>query len=289
MAGTPASLIPPGVTANSTDTNCPGVVSYFDWISPVAKMLGYPFDEGAGIAARQSRYLQFLRPSVFMCPENQFLTTAFGTDWGTLPPPSYTTSADFMFIRNTFGTNGSGYPANASAHWGYLISRTEWNAPSGYKPQMNKVGNASEKVFLSEGSRFINSSLVWTYNSTVTSVQNGGSHSDQRLQVSFAFARSRMLFGYYGDRTVAQASGGGRWLLPAYRHGARHANDQRDSYKMNMAFFDGHVETVNVTQSVNPKWHSPKGTEMVLNSTQVVPLSYQAHNNNIQTTTFVVP
>lgn len=284
-SGAPAEFIPPGVTANASDTaNAPGVVSMWDWVSPSAKMMGLKFNEGPTGNDRKERFIQFLRPGTpFTCPSNDFVASYFGLDWGSLPIQSYTTSLDFMLKRNTNGTT-----SNASV--GLFVTRPEWNVPSGYTPKLAKIGSPSTKVYLSEGMRFVDgTSLAFTYNSSVTSVQMGGTHSEQRLYVAIGFNRSRLLYGKYADRTSVSVPSTARAMLLAYRHGSRKVGDPRDAYKMNMAYFDGHVETNTLSQTLDPKLHSPKGTELNLTSAQVYPLAYQLYNGNVQSTRYVVP
>jgi prepilin-type N-terminal cleavage/methylation domain-containing protein/prepilin-type processing-associated H-X9-DG protein len=284
-AGAPAEFIPSGVTANASDTaNAPGVVSMWDWVSPCAKMMGAKFNEGPTGNDRKDRFIQFLRPGTpFACPSNDFVASYFGLDWGSLPVMSYTTSIDFMLERNTNGTTSNSYV-------GQFVTRPEWNVPSGYGPKMSKVGSPSTKVYLSEGMRFVDAtSLAFTYNSTVTSVQMGGTHSEQRLFVAIGFNRSRLLFGKYADRTSVSVPSTSRAMLLAYRHGSRKVGDVRDAYRMNMAYFDGHVETATLSQTLDPRLHSPKGTELDLTSAQVYPLTYQLYHGNVQTSRYIVP
>lgn len=272
-----------GVANNSTDANCVGVVSFWDWVSPIAKAFGYRFNEGATANDRRDRYIQFLQPSsIFMCPENTYLATAFGTNWGTLPAMSYTTSIDFMLRRNTTGTT-------SNAEVGQFVARPEWNLPSGYAPKMSKIGSPSKKAYLTEGTRFTQyGNPDFTYNSTVESVQMGGSHTDQRLFVAQGFQRSRHLPGYYGDLNASRVPGSGRYVQLSYRHGAARQDGPRDSYKMNIAFFDGHVETLAIPDTLDPNMHSPRGTVLHLNAAQVFPFTYQKYNRNLQTTNFIV-
>lgn len=275
--------VPQGVSATSSDNNAPGVVSIFDWVSPVAKIMGLKFDEGASGASRRSRFVQFLRPGVFMCPENQFVATQFGEDWGTLPWMSYTTNIDFMLKRNTTGTTDGNI-------WGKFVGRaTDWNMPSGYTPTLTKVGNASEKIYLNEGSRFSNGGPFTYTTSAQQDCQHGGSHSDQRPYVALNFARSHRLEGYYGDRNLLKTDNGGRLALNTFRHGAWKTTANRDQYRTNAAFFDGHVETLSITQLMRPSLHSPRGTELTINSTQVYPIVYQQYFNNVQIGNYICP
>ena len=277
-----AAYIPAGVKATATDTtNTPGVVSIFDWVSPIAKMMGYKFNEGPTGNDRRDRYVRFLQPGTpFVCPSNDFLATYFGTaDWGTLPAMSYTTTLDFLLLTNPSAS------ANPNDTVGFYISRTTWNVPASYVPKMSKVGSPSQKVYLSEGSRFIDgTTLAFTYNSTVTSVQMGGSHSDQRPFTAGANNRSRLLFGKYTDRTSISVPSQARAMLVAYRHGSRRFGDTRDAYRMNLAYFDGHVENATLSATLDPRIFSPRGTLLQLSSDQVYPLTYQLYNNNKQST-----
>ena len=53
-------------------------------------------------------------------------------------------------------------------------------------------------------------------------------------------------------------------LIWSYRHGNRTAGSRPDSKRANFLFFDGHVETLGNRESMNPKFWSPKGTELLI-------------------------
>ena len=46
----------------------------------------------------------------------------------------------------------------------------------------------------------------------------------------------------------------------AYRHGNKRQFGSTDSYRFNVGFFDGHVETMGDLQGANPKFWYPKGS-----------------------------
>src|SRR5687768_2541106 len=88
--------------------NCPSIVQVFDWASPIAKVMGMKFEEGASTAQRVARYERLRDMPQFVCPENQILNTPFGS------PPfsvgrmvSYNTALGFLVTRNNTGGNSS--------------------------------------------------------------------------------------------------------------------------------------------------------------------------------------
>src|SRR5262249_2351848 len=154
--------------------------------------------------------------------------------WPTLKFPSYSTCCDFLLMTNQYG--GLASPTVSNAAVGQYVTRPEWNVPPDYAPKLNRVGNASRKIFLSEGARFIavvGPGFTLTYTQDSNSIQFGGACSDQRPYVAIGFNRSRVLMGNYADKQAAHQGGSGKYLLAAYRHGTRKLDDAPSSYRMN--------------------------------------------------------
>lgn len=275
-AGRP--FVPSGVTTASSDTDADGVISMFDWMTPVARMIGASFPEGSDGASRQQRLLQLSEYGIFVCPENQFIAGPFpaSTAWPNIRSISYATNLDFLLLP--FTTYNGVTPSGGDL--GTFVSRPQWNAPSGYSPRLNRVGNASRKAYLTEGSRFLTAAGVFTYNTrAVDSQQNGGAFADQRPYVAFAFNRSKLLPGSYGDPALSDTGVNRSVILTAFRHGATSANQNINAYRANIAFFDGHVETLPVMELMNPEFHSPRGTSLEISPSQVYPRVIQQYFN----------
>ena len=276
LSRTGRPYVPSGVNVASDDTNTDGVISMFDWMSPVAKQMGVRFADGNTAAARQSRLLTLSQYGAFTCPENNFIAAPFPTNagWTNIRALSYATNLDFMLRPNAYPSAGTATGGDV----GNFVTRPQWDVPSGYVPRLNKVGNPSRKVYLTEGSRFVTASGVVTYNwQAVAGQQNGGAFSDQRPYVALAFNRSKLLAGSYGDPAASNSGVNRNTILLAYRHGATSGNQSIDAYRTNLAFFDGHVETLTVMESMNPEFHSPKGTRIEISPAQVYPRVIQQY------------
>jgi prepilin-type N-terminal cleavage/methylation domain-containing protein/prepilin-type processing-associated H-X9-DG protein len=261
------------VPTNNTD-NAPGVVTAFDWQSPIAKMFKIQFNEGPTLADRTERFRQLNALNSFTCPDNELLmfelpfSSPLGTT-GTFKYTSYSTSIDFMLLRS-----------DSSRGWtfsGGYVGRSDGSGaihepPQGYVPRITRVGNPARKAFLGEGARFVDSGgypiVRINFDAGFVS-QNGGLYSAERPWVGNpqGFNRSRLLFGRYGDPAFAavtpqRMAADSRYILAFARHGTRNAGAALDAYRANVAFFDGHVETLSVPEMMNPEFWSPKGTEL---------------------------
>lgn len=291
-----------GVTKNASDNNMPGLMYQWDWMAPIAKVMGIRFNEGSREGDRRERFNALNNNPLFRCIENEFISTSFpnnytgldGKPWTTIRSVSYNTIIDFMLVNNRYG--GFTTDQFGGAQVGWFVTRPEWNVPIGYTPRLTKIGNPSRKAFLIEGARFVDSTTQnFTYTVTSDQIQMGGAFATQRPYVASNFNRSHVLGDYYRDRTIARTAANansGRFLLFSYRHGTKSPNAPRDAYRTSIAFFDGHVETLTLTQSMNPEFYSPKGTSVVLDSSQAYPIAYQAFTNGQQfpaAKPFIVP
>lgn len=284
---------PSGVTTVSDDNSTPGPISLFDYMTPLARVLKISVPrrstavgnvdplEDPTLEGRRNRFLALTNASIYTCPENQILAGPFpfSNQWPTIRTISYATNLDFLLLNNRFG-NPSSIPGNAL---GTFVTRPQWDVPNGYSPKISRVGNASRKVFLTEGTRFVAADGLVTYNWGSTQPggdggqQNGGSFSDQRPYVALAFNRSKRLAGNYGDPAATNTGANRNVILTAFRHGATSGGQGIDAYRMNLAFFDGHVETLPTMEAMNPEFHSPKGTSLEVSPSQMYPRVIQQY------------
>lgn len=168
---------------------------------------------------------------------------------------SYYTAAAFMVQRN---------PGNAPAGAvGRTIARTQWNVPSGYAPKLSKVGQPSRKVFIADGGKYSQDGAAPDFQTNFTQ-SNGGAYADQAPCTPFTAAWSR---------SSAPTNGGASSIDSrsfAFRHQGRvQRGGAPDSYRMNVAFFDGHVEALGDLEASRPEFWFPKGTQIDNNTTQL--------------------
>lgn len=248
---------------NSTYSNaeCPSVVQVTDWASPLAKVMGVKLNEGADIAERVERWDQLRALPQFHCPENETLALAFGTPAFAVGRMfSYNTALGFLVTHNRAGNNSSSPPHGT----GITTARTDWNVPSSYNVRLSKVGDASRKVYIADGSRYSNSGVgpdaSISYNGSY-----GGAFADQGAYGKFSNA---------WHRGRAQGNGvttGKDTRVLWGRHGATVAGAKGGAFRFNVGFFDGHVETMDDLEGSNPFLWFPKGTILVVNSGQMFP------------------
>jgi prepilin-type processing-associated H-X9-DG protein len=233
-----------------SNTNCPLVIASWDWMVPIAKVMNVKFDEDFGQANRVARFQQLRALPAFRCPENNFLATPFGSV--TTPTDvmvSYDVAGVFLMLNNPNHTQGG--PVGAA------MAYDTTNVPQGYAPKLTKVGNSAKKVYISDGARFSNSGQApdtdLGYNS-----RGGGCMA----HVDGPFASLSNTF----DRSWAPGNGPKRGTqtdarLYSFRHGSKALGGPADAYRMNVAFFDGHVETMGDLQAGNPVMWLPKGSD----------------------------
>jgi prepilin-type N-terminal cleavage/methylation domain-containing protein/prepilin-type processing-associated H-X9-DG protein len=257
--------------------NLPSVVQIFDWWSPVARIQGITFNEGASTADRQERFEQLRRLPQFQCPDNQALATQFGSiAVQSGPMPSYNTAYGFQLRNNphpsgnsfqrTLGRNGSG---------------SLQNPPVGYNNTISKVGDTTRKIAIADGGRYSNSGAAPTVDLFFNS-QAGGNFGDQGAPFRFSNAWHR------GRVPGNGGTGAFDGRIFAFRHGALRPGAIADAFKLNVGFFDGHVELMGDLEVSNPGFWWPKGTQLTINDSQVWPDVKRRYFNNTDQT-WVVP
>ena len=256
-----------------TSTNCPNVTACFDWQSPVASAIGVRlspddttfvepsstphFNSGPDSASRLSRF-EFLRTfPPFTCPENQAaIWTGYGTPLcATNIAISYSMAEEFLLVATPAGNAyGSGilYPGSNPVY------------PNGYSPKMGKIRNSSSKICMADGSRYVaaTSSSLPDYSLSVTG-SGGGSWADggSWTQGTHCWPRASPStpLGLSGVTTD--------WRPLIYRHGLTTTGGAPGRYYMNVAFFDGHVQTMDDVSSSNPALWLPSGSVLTCGST----------------------
>jgi len=262
-------------TTNSMygDNNCPTIVQSFDWSSPIARIMGIKFEEGATAALRVRRFLEMRDLPQFVCPENEITAVSFGSP-AFVPGRmvSYNTALGFLLVRNNTGSNGGAT--------GLTIARTDWNPPQGYSIRVSKVGDASRKIYIADGSRYsrndTNPDASLSYISSF-----GGAFSDQGAYGRFSNAWHRGLAAGNG-----QTGNDARFFWA--RHGQANKGAKGGAFRFNVGFFDGHVETLDDLSGSNPTFWFPKGTELAVNAGQLFPDVFQRFYGGVAKT-YIVP
>ena len=251
-----SATVRPGIS----DNNCPSVVSSFDWASPMLKVMGQTFEEGASLADRRRRWNRIRNFPGFRCPENKIVAGPFGTPTFDVDVMlSYNTAVVFMWQNARAGASGVMSVVGRPGPVGIV------NPPPGYAPKLNKVGSGARKIYIADGARYSNTNELPDASFKITEI-NGGAFADQgpwSKAGSNSWNRGKTpglsngVAGPYDSRIFA------------YRHGYQKPNGAADLYKANFGFFDGHVELLGDLESSRPEYWVPKGTTMEVNIGQM--------------------
>ena len=243
---TTASLAP-GVGANAI----PGVVQDFDWMSPLARNMNIFIPDGPALLDRRTRFETTRNAKQFTCPANDFQAGPYsGTGQPAAlqgPMLSYAMGAMFLYA----GTPASGAADNIygpDPGFGYQLA-------SGYRPRVRLVGAQSGKILVADGAKYSDSSDKPDIDTTFNASQ-GGAYADWGAYDQFSRCWDRGLIP--GNINQSGGSFDGRFY--AFRHGNGRSGGGGGSFKLNAAFFDGHVETMDDLTASNPALWCPKGT-----------------------------
>ena len=232
------------------ETNCPDVSQIWDWQAPIARMMQVTFNTGPSTTERLERMTQLFDYAPFKCPDNEFIATAFPVGSGAnILMPSYSTSIVFL-MKPRLGSAG-----------GYREAFAEWNPPGGYVPKITKIGDSSKKVYIADGGKRSDNANAPSY-STQVRVSLGGAYGDQPPFTQFTKA-------WYRGVAPGNGQAGFDARLYGFRHGTVKPNGSADQYRMNVGYFDGHVDNIGDMQACEPTLWVPKGSSVNLTSGQV--------------------
>lgn len=227
---TGAFLKRPGAKYN--DFNCPYVCQTWDWTAPVAAIMGGKFDQGPSVASRSTRFDYLSKYAAFRCPENNIVVAPYSGSpiRITTQMVSYDTALMFQYAY------GSGDVAKFQ----------NFIQTGPYRPNLSKVGDTSRKIFISDAARWVNAdgmapdyNLGWDNSGS----SPGGHYSDYGPWSAFTRSFLRQ------DP-----------IIFAMRHGIRKPMASLSSYRFNVAFFDGHAETLDGSTGMDPRMWVPKGS-----------------------------
>ncbi|HVX83453.1 MAG TPA: prepilin-type N-terminal cleavage/methylation domain-containing protein [Phycisphaerae bacterium] len=233
----------PGISVSS---NVPNVLQGNDWMSPTAQMMGFQFNTGGGANDRIDRFMAFQTYKPFICPENQWVSTTYTGGGGPNFPIhrviSYNAAACFQNV-NIKGSSISSFQGQFAIPSGWI------QLPDSYRPNVNRVGNPSQKVYMADGGRWFSGGsnyLAMDDDGGLSSTSVGGLDQD---------------YGPWDNNTRAYAKGTkGDGRVVSMRHGSPIPFGKLSAYKFNLAFFDGHVETMNGLDGADPSLWMPSGS-----------------------------
>lgn len=244
-------------------------VQRWDFLGPMATMLGVSLTESDGDPQRTARRFNDIRTSpAFLCRSNSFLSLYYaGPNAGTNRMVSYNTTRYPLFIRGT--ADEAGFPADGDGLSWYTNSHEE-RLPMDWKPVIGRVGVPSNKIYCGDGSIF-----------TTSNGTDGQKGPDYDLSANGQWGGAFSSPGAYSaysrswDRGHAPGNGYDTGKVDARAYGFRHSPSanvkvgaKADAYKGNFVFLDGHAETLGDLQASNPNLWLPQGTELGPASTQ---------------------
>ena len=225
-------------------------VQRWDFQGPMASLWGMGFtlpdqgDQGGVI----KRFNELRTSRAFLCQANKFLSTHFsGPDAGTNWMVSYNTTTTLLCVDGGTETG--------------MDQCIGVDPPPNWRPSVDRIGVASNKAFCADGARFANRVIRPDYALEVDA-RFGGAFSNVAPYLDVGANHNA---GW--DRGRAPGNNARTTIDPrfyAYRHstGQPPVGAKADAYKMNVAFFDGHVETQGDFKSALPYQWLPQGTEL---------------------------
>jgi prepilin-type N-terminal cleavage/methylation domain-containing protein/prepilin-type processing-associated H-X9-DG protein len=233
--------------------NPPPAFQTADWMTPLAPFLNIniTFPTGNSFVNNVSVEFETLRAAkIYTCPENQFLTLS---PYSSTPQaavglmPSYCAAFDFLIGTSTNA------PQTIVG-----MNPTYSTMPNGYKPKLSLVGNGSRKIFMADGGKYSDSDGTGPNCNLNPFASLGGAAEDYGSYTSFSKSWERGLVPGNGAAYGSVIDD----RVYAYRHGGGSKGSPGGTYKMNVAFFDGHVDTMNDIDSADPNMWGPSGMDI---------------------------
>jgi len=243
-------------------------VQTFDWMTPI---LTYSLE----LPALRSERFKYLITR-YRCPSQMYTAVmwdsssgpdldAFGTQ-DPLPATSYLMSAWFQYFGQnwydqalTHDERLHGLPVLAK------VADPEWEVRlDDYQGRLNQIGQAARKVFVADGTRYLDASLVLDYDcSPIADLFGAFTAGGAWWCGDRAYGVRAGSANYFGATTPTGSPSDGQNLPLSYRHGTQQGATSGDAHgnkgSINAVFFDGHVERMTDRQSREIGYWYPKG------------------------------
>jgi prepilin-type N-terminal cleavage/methylation domain-containing protein/prepilin-type processing-associated H-X9-DG protein len=174
---------------------------------------------------------------IFQCPSNNQVAAPYsgGTinsaEYKTIRAPSYLTMDTMMRGGpDIYNSVASRYPGAAGKPSDIACAPSGWDItlPSDYVPRHTKIGRESMKVFLADGTRYVDETYLT---------------SGKGITYNIEYRGPKLAWSATPPSTAETATSvHGREYTYAKEHSYRHGIKD----KINAVFFDGHVETLQV-------------------------------------------
>jgi prepilin-type N-terminal cleavage/methylation domain-containing protein/prepilin-type processing-associated H-X9-DG protein len=218
-----------------------------DWMSP---SLG----DNLGLPADPRQRLLDLMNNKLRCPSNRVKNDYIYPSGipGVKPEDIFYGSYSAIIGFHMYASNGLG-PGSENHGLGIRVVTDQEiyghiRISKSYEPKLTKIGTPSLKVFATEGARYYSATLGVSFNNIIPFQNEGGNFMIQGpvyLRGGDPYLLNR---GSLTDPSTWKLTDTAKRL--AYRH-----ND-----KINMVFFDGHCDTMDLLSSLKPSYYFPRGT-----------------------------
>lgn len=229
------------------------VCQNWDFMGPIAKEWGWSLPESRTIADMVARFNTLRSTKPFLCPSNPYIAPWFdGPQAGAGPLVSYNTVRYMLMMNSDVSTDSShvvGDQIYNNSH--------EQKIPPRYVPMLDRIGDSSRKVFCADGGRYSTVIDGPDYDLKARALW-GGSFSDVGPYSTFTRSWDR-----------SGRNGGSRDpRLYAFRHSRSTPRPfaPPDELKLNLVFFDGHVELMGDLEASNPYMWIPARSQLELTS-----------------------
>ncbi len=224
-------------------------VQVWDFMGPMARQwrlgLTLPsYGDGPGL---KQRFNELRGHRAFSCAANDFLAGAYGgIDAGVGPMVSYNMPRYFLFEYSPTASGGQ-----------YYNNMHEEKIPLDWSPRVTRVGNAAGKVLMADGARYSTVDIPPDYDLTANASWGG----------AFADIAPYSTWNRSWDRSRAPGNGAFGPVdarMYAFRHSLADppVGAPANAYRMNLLFYDGHVETQGDLASSNPHMWLPSGSSL---------------------------
>ncbi|UCG17563.1 MAG: prepilin-type N-terminal cleavage/methylation domain-containing protein [Phycisphaerales bacterium] len=217
----------------------PAAVQIWDWAGPLAAL-----EMRMALTGLRPRKLRAIAEEHFVCPSNQIIASPY-LNGATGPTGGFDFQKMISYntIRNLlmWPRSGDGPPGPFPYYTSFDQIGGTTKLPGHQAPQIGRIGNPSEKIFLADGSRYTTTDGVVDFDVSWDG-RAGGSFSNPGPTLRHPYRTS-----YFPDDPERRYS---------YRHG------KRTNPGLVAIFFDGHAEYLPEPRSRFPDYWWPKGTEI---------------------------
>lgn len=237
---------------DNIDKNADAPVQAWDWISPSIDEQNLPVNR---LHRLHYMFTQFRDPSmnetaqVIDAPEGATEIADVITERGDFTGPSFLMPFAWQIAGQTFTDNNGN-----NTQWGQIAGDTSlFELPKSWRPNTSKIGNEARKIAVSDGFAALNSS-------NGSAVLDASLFKEPTIPLT---ANDPLALGAFVSPTplIEQNAifGDPQGDSIAVR---RHDLCYRHSGRMNVGYFDGHVEAIDRSASYDPRLWFPQGTIM---------------------------